>query len=80
MFEIGDKVRVHNAHSYYKFDTGVVQHVAVRKGVAEQHYLDSGFNSVGKYYDEYNETWVLLDNGIWFKDGELRLADPQWMM
>lgn len=74
MFKVGDEVVVAN-RSYYRGEVGLVQHVAHRSGVVKRQAVDGAFNLIGNpYYDEYNEIWVLLDNGVWMQDWELRLV------
>ena len=74
MFEVGDEVVVVK-RGYYKNETSVVQHVVHRRGVVKRQSIDNAFNPIGSlYYDEYNEVWVLLDNGAWMQDVELRLV------
>ena len=73
-FKVDDEVVVAN-RGYYRGEVGLVQHVAHRRGVVKRQSIDNAFNLVGSlYYDEYDELWVLLDNGAWFKDVELRLV------
>jgi len=74
MFKLGDEVVVAN-RSYYRGDVGLVQHVLHRRGVVKRQGVDNAFNPIGSpYYEEYDELWVLLDNGIWMQDVELRLV------
>lgn len=74
MFKLGDEVVVANRGSY-RGEVGVVQHVAHRRGVVKRQAIDNAFNPIGSpYYEEYDELWVLLDNGVWFKDIELRMV------
>jgi len=73
-FKLGDEVVV-ASRSYYRGDVGLVQHVLHRRGVVKRQGVDSAFNPIGSpYYEEYNELWVLLDNGVWMQDVELRLV------
>lgn len=74
MFEIGDEVVVAN-RGYHRGEIGVVQHIAHRRGVVKRQAVDGAFNPIGSlYYEEYDEVWVLLDSGVWFKDVELRMV------
>jgi len=74
MFEVGDEVVVAN-RGYYRGDVGLVQHVLHRRGVVKRQAVDNAFNLIGTpFYEEYNELWVLLDNGVWMQDVELRLV------
>jgi len=72
MFEVGDEVVVVN-RSYYRGGVGLVQHVLPRRGVVKRQTVDGAFNLIGTpFYEEYNELWVLLDNGVWMQDFEIR--------
>lgn len=73
-FKVDDEVVVAN-RGYYRGETCLVQHVVHRRGVVKRQAVDSAFNPIGSpYYEEYNETWMLLDNGLWFRDLELRMV------
>jgi len=73
-FKIDDEVVV-ASRSYYRGDVGRVQHVLHRKGVVKRQAVDGAFNLIGSpFYEEYDELWVLLDNGAWMQDVELRLV------
>ena len=74
MFKAGDEVVVAN-RGYYRGEVGLVQHVLHRRGVVKRQAVDNAFNPIGNpYYEEYDDLWVLLDDGAWFKDVELRMV------
>jgi len=79
MFEVGDEVVVAN-RGYYRGDVGRVQHVLHRRGVVKRQAVDSALNLIGSlHYEEYDELWVLLDNGIWMQDFEIRhVIKDEW--
>ena len=78
MFEVGDEVVVVK-RGYYKNETSVVQHVLHRRGVVKRQSIDNAFNPIGSlYYEEYDELWVLLDNGVWMQDFEIRHVIEDW--
>ena len=78
MFKVDDEVVV-ASRGYYRGEVGVVQHVAHRRGVVKRQAVDSAFNPIGSlYYEEYDELWVLLDNGVWMQDFEIRHVIEDW--
>lgn len=71
-FKVDDEVVVAN-RGYYRGEVGVVQHIVRRRGVVRRQAVDNAFNPIGSpYYEEYDEVWVLLDNGVWMQAFELR--------
>jgi len=78
-FKLGDEVVV-ASRSYYRGDVGLVQHVLHRRGVVKRQGVDGAFNLIGTpYYEEYDELWVLLDNGVWMQDFEIRhVIKDEW--
>jgi len=78
-FKLGDEVVV-ASRSYYRGDVGLVQHVLHRRGVVKRQGVDNAFNLIGSpYYEEYDELWMLLDNGVWMQDFEIRhVIKDEW--
>jgi len=78
-FKLGDEVVATN-RGYYRGDVGFVQHVLHRRGVVKRQAVDNAFNPIGSpFYEEYDELWVLLDNGVWMQDFEIRhVIKEEW--
>jgi len=78
-FKIDDEVVV-ASRSYYRREVGIVQHVLHRKGVVKRQGVDNAFNPIGSlHYEEYDELWMLLDNGVWMQDFEIRhVINEEW--